>query len=332
MKKAPLSLLFCALLLTGPLWTLPARAQEVEASYTSLKLPLSAHTAALGGENITVCEDTPWAGSGNPALLSGVSDRSLGLNFMTYASGAVWMGASFVKAFGERHTASVMAQYMGYGSMDETDQTGTVLGSFSPRDVQLGASYSYVLSERWSGGVQLRWLHAGYADLSAMALAADLGLNYLDEERDLSLSAVLRSVGAELKSFDERTARVPFSLQAGMTKGLGHAPVRLSLTLVDLTRWKRTDYFVTQDEKLSFTRKALSHVVVGVDVLPTDYLYLSAGYNFRRGYELKAAGKSHLAGLTLGAGLQLSRFKLGASWARYHQASSSLMFCVGYSL
>ena len=55
---------------------------------------------------------------------------------------------------------------------------------------------------------------------------------------------------------------------------------------------------------MKFTTKALSHIVVGVDIEPAKFLYLSAGYNFRRAYELKAAGESHWAGLTAGGDKQ----------------------------
>ena len=47
--------------------------------------------------------------------------------------------------------------------------------------------------------------------------------------------------------------------------------------------------------------------------------------------ELKAAGSSHAAGLTAGAGLRVKNFKLGAAYARYHYAYSSLLFDVAYS-
>ena len=55
------------------------------------------------------------------------------------------------------------------------------------------------------------------------------------------------------------------------------------------------------------------------------------GYNFRRAYELKAAGSSHGAGLTLGGGLTLSKFSFKASYAKYHKADASLMFGAAYS-
>ena len=110
-----------------------------------------------------------------------------------------------------------------------------------------------------------------------------------------------------------------------------HAPVQISLTMTDITHWRNQDFYHIEGEKIKWYNMILNHFVVGVDVLPTDYLYISAGYNLRRAYELKAAGSSHWAGFTCGAGLSLKKFKFGASWAKYHRSSSSLMFNVGYS-
>ncbi len=290
----------------------------------ALRLPVSSHAAALGGENVSVIEDTPWAGWGNPALYSGVSDRSLGFGFMTWPGDGRWMVAQFVKAFGERHTVEVTAQYMGYGEMDETDADGTVAGKFSPKDIIFGGGYSYLLSDRWAGGAALKAVTSNYGGYSAFALAVDLGLNYFDEEADFSASVALQNIGAQLKSFDGRTERVPFNLEVGFTKGMAHAPVRISLTMTDMTRWASSDYYHADGEKLSLGKKFINHFVLGVDVMPTSAFYLSAGYNFRRAYELKAAGSAHGAGLSFGGGLMLKRFKLGVSYAKFHVTSASL--------
>lgn len=319
------------IILVSLLSSLPSWAQEGSFSQTVLRLPTSSHVAALGGENISLTEDTPWVGMSNTALLSGVSNLSLGLNFMTYAGGSTYAGAEFVKAFGERHTGAAFAQMLSYGEMSETDASGHELGSFSPKDIVFGVGYSYLLSDRWAGGANLKGIYSKYADFSAFALAVDLGINYLDEENDLSISATMMNIGAPLKTFDDRTERLPYNLQVGFSKGMAHLPVRFSVTLTDLTRWRTKDYFHPADEKLSFGKKALNHFVVGLDVEPTDYLYVGVGYNFRRAYELKAAGSSHWAGITAGAGLRLSRFKLGLSYAKYHLSCSSLMCNAGYS-
>lgn len=307
------------------------RAQESASVYHFLQFSQAAHTTALGGVNISAVDDDAAAALNNPALLSTVSDKTLSLNFMTYAAGSKQVGATFVKAFGERHTAALEAHYFGYGTMDETDNAGNVVGSFSAKDIAVTAGYAYLLNDRWAGGASFKMLYSRYAEYASAALAVDVGLNYYDPDADFSASVALKNVGVQLKAFDDVSEHVPYDLQLGLSKGLAHLPVRFSLTLTDLTRWRTSDYFVPEGEELKSAQKLLNHLVVGFDVFPIRQLYLSAGYNFRRAYELKAAGSSHAAGLSFGGGVQLSRFRAGVAYARYHLAASSLHFDVAYT-
>lgn len=315
-----------------------ALAQEYASAFNTLRLPASSHAAALGGQNVTLIEDEPTAGWYNPALYANVSDLSAGLNFMTYAAGSTWLGAHFVKAFGERHTMAVGVQYMNYGKMDETDEAGNTLGQFSAKDIVIGAGYSYLLSDRWTGGANLKMMVSNLADYTALAAAIDVGVNYYDDENDLSVSASLQNIGTQLKAYhDGQRTHLPFTLALGFSKGMAHLPVRFHVTMTDVTRWKSSYYVLPENkdkdksDKVGFGKIALNHFVLGLDILPTDYLYLSVGYNFRRAYELKASGSSHLAGLSAGAGVNVKHFKFGVSYAKYHQASNSIMANVGYA-
>lgn len=311
-----------------------AAAQEAYSSYGVLKMPASTHVAALGGDNISSLDDEPSAGWSNPALLSGVADKSFGLNFTHYFGGSQYMGAEIVKAIGQRHTVAVQMQLLKYGDIDETDATGNVTGTFNPTDFVANVGYSYLLSQRWAGGANLKMTSQGYDGYASFAMSVDVGLNYFDEDADLSLSATARNIGTQLKSFrDGESAHLPFTLQLGLTKGLERIPLRLHATLTDLTRWKSSYYYHPEGEDgPGFAQKLLNHVILGVDVLPTRFLYLSAGYNCRRGYELKSAGSSKFAGFTFGGGLTLNKFKCGISWAKYHVDASSLMFSVAYAI
>lgn len=315
-----------------------ALAQEYASAFNTLRLPASSHAAALGGQNVTLIEDEPTAGWYTPALYANVSDLSAGLDFMTYAAGSTWMGAHFVKAFGERHTMAVGVQYMNYGKMDETDEAGNTMGQFSAKDIVIGAGYSYLLSDRWTGGANLKMMVSNLADYTALAAAIDVGVNYYDDENDLSVSASLQNIGTQLKAYhDGQRTHLPFTLALGFSKGMAHLPVRFHVTMTDVTRWKSSYYVLPENkdkdksDKVGFGKKALNHFVLGLDILPTDYLYLSVGYNFRRAYELKASGSSHLAGLSAGAGVNVKHFKFGVSYAKYHQASNSIMANVGYA-
>ena len=298
-----------------------ARAQESQTDYNFLRLPVSAHVAALGGDNITISDDDPSLIFHNPALASNVTDRSLNLNFMTYMEGTKTASAAFVKAWGERATWGVGAQYLDYGSIKQRSIANEDLGSFTPKDIALSGVFSYLLGNRLAGGVTAKFITSYIAGYNSIAVGIDLGLNYVDDDLGLSLSAVARNLGGQVKAYNDDFERIPFDLQAGVSKKLGNAPLRLSATLTQLNRW---------DGKFS------DHIVVGADILLSSQIYIAAGYNFRRASEMKIAeddgSSSHGAGLSVGGGLQLQRFRLQVAYAKYHVSTASLAFNLTYTL
>lgn len=297
------------------------QAQESQEVYSFLRLPVSAHAAALGGDNITLTDDDPTLLFHNPALINSVSDKSINLNFMTYMEGAKTASASFVKAYKERASWAASAQYVDYGSMKETTADNTQTGDFSARDIALAGTFAYMLTNRISGGITARFISSHIAGYSSAAVAVDLGVNYFDEEHSWSLSAVAKNLGGQIKAYDDDFERIPLDLQIGVTKRLIGSPLRLSMTMSRLNRWDT-----------GFIR----HFAVGADLLLGDNIYVAAGYNFRRAHEMKISDSegdsNHGAGLSLGGGIQLERFKLQAAYAKYHVSAWSLLVNVSYSL
>lgn len=300
---------------------LQLNAQESQEVYSFLRLPVSAHAAALGGDNVTIWDDDPSMIFHNPALISNVSDKSINLNFMTYMQGAKTASASFIKAWKERATWGISAQYMDYGSMKETTADNIELGTFSAKDIAIAGSFAYLLGERWSGGITLRVISSSIAGYNSMAIASDLGLNYYDEQRGWSISAVAKNLGGQVKAYQDEYEKIPFDLQVGVSKQLAAAPLRFSATLSRLNRWD-TNF--------------IQHLAIGADVFIGERVYIGAGYNFRRSEEMKISegdgSSSHGAGLSIGAGLTLQRFKLGVAYAKYHVSASSLLINATYSL
>lgn len=296
-------------------------AQESQTDYNFLRLPASAHGAALGGENITIIEDDPSLIFSNPALLSSVSDKTVCFNFMTYMKGVSVASAAFTRVVKERTSVAVTAQYIDYGKMKETDENNVQTGEFSAHDIALAGVLSYELSKRLVGGITAKFITSYIGNYHSIAMGVDLGLNYYDPDREWSLSAVAKNLGGQLKAYNDEYEKMPLDLQAGVSKKLHGAPFRLSATLVDLTHW---DY------------RFINHLDAGIDIMLSQSFWIGAGYNFRRADEMKITTaddeSSHGAGLSLGAGLQLDRFKLNLAYGKYHVSSSSLIINVAYSL
>ena len=170
--------------------TATANAQESQTEYNFLRLPVSAHAAALGGDNVSIIEDDPSLTFSNPALLSSVSDKTLNLNFMTYMEGAITGSAAFNRVVNDKASWAVLGQYINYGKMKETDQNNIQTGEFSAREIALAGTFSYMLAKNLAGGITARWVASYIGGYNSMAAGIDLGLNYYDPESEFSVSAV----------------------------------------------------------------------------------------------------------------------------------------------
>ena len=312
MKKVVFFALFLAL-------TASLKAQESETTCNFLRLPMSAHVSSLGGDNISIPDDDASLLFHNPALISNVTDKSLALSYMNYMEGVNVGGATYVKAWGERATWGVQAMYIDYGEMKQTTADNVQIGEVSAKEVMVGATLSYLLTDRIAGGVSTKLISSHIAGYSALAVGVDLGLNYYDDETLLSVAAVARNLGGQVKAFEDEFEKLPFDLQLGVSKQLVGAPLRFSATMTRLNSWD--DRFI-------------NHLVVGADLLLSQQIFLAAGYNFRRADEMKISDgegeSSHGAALSLGAGLQRERFKLQVAYANYHVSTASLLFNVSY--
>lgn len=308
-----------------------AAAQEGKNAFTILRLPYSSRAAALGGKNISVVDDDITMAIHNPALLANVADKTIDLTFMTYMSDSKIAGAMFNKAFGERSTGAISARYIDYGKFEGYTEDNIYTGTFSAKDIELSLMYSYLLGERWSGGVTGKFIYSKYESMSAITLGVDLGINYFNAESDLSLSLALKNLGGQVKAFEEKHETMPFDIQFGITKRLAHAPILISATFTDLHRWQPEHFYNADGSKDNFGELLLKHIILGADILIGKNVDISIGYNYRMAKELSTGG-SRLDGITAGAGLHINKVKFGVSYSKLHVSSSSLLFNLSYSL
>ncbi len=315
MKKAVFALLLTLL-------PLAVGAQdESQTGYNFLRLPVSAHAAALGGDNISLIEDDETMIFHNPALLSSVTDKTINLNYMSYMSGANTASASFNRVVKERASWAVSGQYLNYGKMKQTDENNVHTGEFSASDISMAGYFSYLLSDHLAGGIAAKLITSFIGDYSSVGFGVDLGINYFDDRHDWSISFVAKNLGGQLKAYEETYDKMPLDVQVGVSKAFATFPLRLHATLVDINHPKY---------------KFINHLVLGADFLLSDQIWIGGGYNFRRANEMKIQStdkeSSHGAGLSFGAGINLNRFKLNIAYGKYHVSSSSLLLNVGYVL
>lgn len=324
------------ILLNVAVWALAAMADDgpTTTAYNFLSVPSSSHVYGLGGHNLTIIDDDINLVEQNPALLGPEFDHQVGLNYMRYIGDTNFAGLRYGQGVSEHGAIAVGIQYFGYGNLQGADIDGTRTGTFSASDIAFNLTYSHDISDRFRGGITLKYLYSKYEDYSAGAVAADLGVNYYDPDHEFSASLVAKNLGGQVKKFNEYKDNLPWDIQLGVSKMLSMAPVRLHLTAYELARWK-SPYYKIQDvnnpnsglvKEESFGSNLLRHLVFGVDILPTDNIYLGAGYNYRTRSDMATYKRDFMSGLSVGGGLKVRAFGFGVAFARPHTGASTFMF------
>lgn len=314
-------------------------AQDGSTAYNYLNVTSSARIYGLGGVNISTVEDELSTADQNPGLLGfEMSDQVL-VDYMRYLGNSNFAGVKYARAIGERGAWSAGIRYFGYGEMKAADETGVITGSFSPKDVNFSGTFSYDITSRLRGGITMKLLYSSYEQYSAFAVATDLGINWYDPETDWSFSAVVANLGGQLKKFHESYDRLPIDVRLGATKGFSGVPVRLSVTLWNLTKWK-LPYYDSGDgtsnqpfeTKESFGSNLFRHMVFGLDFTPSDRFFVSLGYNYKTRTDMSTYKRSFLSGFSLAAGMNVSRYSFSLAFGQPHSGATTLMFNLNLNL
>lgn len=308
-------------------------------AYNFLNIPSSARVYGLGGINISNIDDDINSIDQNPALLGPEFDMQLGINYMRYISDANFAGVRFGTRASDHGAWAVGVQYFGYGEITGADEVGNLTGNFSPKDVNFSGTYSHDITDRLRGGIALKLLYSSYGEYTAFAVATDLGINYYDPERDLSLSAVIANLGGQVKRFDQAYDRLPIDLRLGWSQSFGTLPIRFSITAWNLTKWK-LPYYDPGDGtasdgltiKESFGSNLFRHLIFAADFIPSEKFHIGIGYNYKTRTDMSTYSRNFLSGFSIGAGMNVKSFKFGIAFAQPHSGASTFLFNISTNL
>lgn len=313
---------------------LAVSAQNGDEAFTFLRFPFSTRANALGGHTVALVERDPSLIFHNPALLGAEMDGMINLNYMNYISDINVGSALFTKATGEKSAWGVGASFISYGNIKEVLPENIVLGDLAAKDINVEGFYSRDLNEKWRGGLSLKFLYSAFADYTSIALCVDAGLSYYDSGKGFSAGFALKNIGAQLKPYADDRQKMPWDIQAGITKKMTNAPIRFSLTAQYLNRWKfdSIDETATEQKGDSFFKTFAKHLIIGIDYIPSDNFWLGIGFNPKAHMDMKLKGGNTLGGFTAGAGVRIKMFDVGVSVAQYHPSAMSLMVSISTTL
>jgi hypothetical protein len=75
----------------------------------------------------------------------------------------------------------------------------------------------------------------------------------------------------------------------------------------------------------------MRHILVGVELLPSEHFIIRAGYNYHLRQQLKLDERLSTVGFSLGFGIKIKRFSLDYSTTRFHVAGSSNLISLAFN-
>lgn len=193
----------------------------------------------------------------NPAKLGFInSELGFTLSYTPWLSKIVNdMSISYLTGYKRLTKTQVIGlslKYFDLGDIQFRDEVGNETSQFSPREFELGGTYSQVLSENFSFGANVKFVHSNIAGhiasqstntKPANALAIDLGVYYIKEmtiggnPSKLGLAAVVSNIGNKVtyNSSDNKDF-LPANLRLGTSLTTNLDPYNTITLAIDLNK------------------------------------------------------------------------------------------------
>ena len=317
-------------------------------TYRFLNLPNSPRVAAMGGNFVAISDNDLSVGLNNPSLITGEMHNAVSLNFVDYFSDINYGFASYSRTYEKAGSFAASMQYINYGRFTYTDETGILTedaGEFSAGEFALVLGWGRRLDSLFSIGANLKTIYSSFETYNSFGLGVDVAGSY-HSPSGFTASLIARNIGTQLKTYTAgNNEPLPFEIQLGISKRLQHLPFRYSVLLTNLQKWDLTYYDPAEDEIDPFTGevktkskagefadKAMRHVVIGGEFIPTKNFSFRLGYNYQRRQEMKVHSKRSTVGFSWGIGLRVSKFNFSYARSAYHLAGSPNFLSVAFNL
>jgi hypothetical protein len=307
-------------------------------TYQFLNLVTSPRQAALGGKVITNYDEDVNQAIFNPATINPKMDNHLSLNYGSYF-GEVTYGTGAYAYTWDRHVQTFHAgvSYVNYGTFEGRDETGLLTGDFTGSEIALSFGYSFnVPYTDIYLGASGKLISSTLESYNSFGAAVDIGAIYVDDYNDINIALVVRNAGMQITTYAGMREPLPLEIIAGISQEVENVPVRWHITLENLQQWNiafsnpnRAEQDIeggSTEEKVGFVNNALRHLILGAEMFPGKSFNLRAGYNFRRGEELRVVDKRNFSGISVGMSLRFNKLRFDYSYSRYTLAANTSLF------
>lgn len=308
--------------------------QTSSGAYSFLDMTSSARVAALGNTDLSIYDSDIQLGIYNPSLINSDMHNDIVLSYVNYYADINYGMAQYGRTFNKIGSFVATVQYHSYGNMKYADEQGHVDGStFSPSDYSIMIGWGRQLTPHWSIGANLKEAGIQYERYKTFVLAVDVAGSYRTDNGWM-FSATARNIGYEFYSnFEGDRNKLPFHLNAAVSKRLEHVPFLFSIVYENIQKWDLTyddpldlkgnydPITGTKKEKsdaAKFADNLMRHIVFGGEIYIGKNLVLRAAYNYGMRQNLQTPTKKGLCGFSYGVGVNIWHFSINYSRSEMH--------------
>jgi hypothetical protein len=316
-----------------------------------LTLGVGARAAAMGGAFVAVADDASalfW----NPAGVAELERAQLLFQHASWLAGIDFEYAAVVVPGVAGGNAGASLTLLDSGRMEVTtllEQEGTG-EHFTPRDLALALSYATSLTDRFSLGGQLKYIHQSIWHESADGWAVDLGTLYRTPWRNLTIGTSISNFGTRLQmnGLDLLTNK---DLDTSIDGNNANTPANLEVNSWNLPLTFRAGIAVDLLQSSVLPVRAaidaihpndnLESLNLGLEAALSEILALRIGWNHLRprnlaerlGFDLERDDTVE-GGLTAGAGINweirgFGLLRIDYAWADYGRLDTTQFFTLG---
>ncbi len=266
------------------------------------RLLFSPRASAMGSAYSGVADDAE-AVFFNPAGLYQLNNSQINAVYMKYLEGINCGSLIFAIPVNERSTFAFYSRFL---STTETrtlsDSQGNYLGTdgtFGFSDIEIGGSYAYHVSNSLNLGGTAKVLYESIDGKSASALALDLGIYHITENKNLHIGIALRNIGLQLSSFTSSKYKENLPTLADL--GFGFRVIPALLLAADIYKPFKGDYYTRFGAEIAFH----------------DYLMIRVGYKSDASDWKTGGNNESLAGITGGFGINWDKYEISYTFLSY---------------
>ncbi len=339
LSAMPFRAIFCLVLLIANAQVMFGQLAGTR-SFVFTGLPSTARLAGLGGMATALSDRDVALTFFNPAAISSEMHNRATITYNNMVGDINYGYAGYGYNFKKAGMFTAGGMYLDYGKFKGYDDGGNKTEDFKANESCLHITWGKPLNAHWQAGASVKFAYSAMGAYISTAAMADLGAIYNDTAKKFTAGFAIRNIGMQLLSYTDGTReKLPFDIQAGISKKLEHLPFRFFITAHNLQKWDLTynqylstgqiDLLTQQPLKKesSFGDKLMRHFNFGGELGGKGF-GLMFGYSHQRRREMNMETGRRLSGFAWGLNLKVRKIMISYSSLALFPGYSNNMFTV----